>query len=222
MNGHIAIIDCAISEPSIPCYKRMGRVFGRSMTYHSPPWFGIESLKVDRPLAWIIFGSYSNVEDRLPWQTNLQGFMQEQILKGIPTLGICFGHQLMADAFGGEVVKNRKGECFSGLRKTKIVTDFAGLKKGEEICMMTQHSYQIKNLPEDFIHVGSSRKCHLDIIAHKSLPYLSFQGHPEASFHFIQTNAGKAFSKTDLERMQQGGDYVIAKFLEQFVVAHDS
>ncbi len=212
--SHIAIIDCAISEPSIRCANRMKRSFDLSFTYHSPSWFGIESLKVDKPSAWIIFGSYSNVEDRLPWQMSLQSFMQQQILSGVPTLGICFGHQLMADAFGAEVVKNEKDVCYSGPRKVSIIKDFGGLKKGEEVCMMTQHSYQLKNLPKDFIHIGESKECKYDIIAHKSLPYISYQGHPEASPHFIQNSMEKAATKQDLENMLSGGDHVISMFFK--------
>ncbi|MCO4795207.1 MAG: hypothetical protein KC493_15930 [Bacteriovoracaceae bacterium] len=214
MNGHIAIIDCAISEPSIKCVNRMGRIFGQSMTYHSPSWFGIESLRVDKPKAWIIFGSYSNVEDKYPWQLNLQSFMQEQILKGVPTLGICFGHQLMADAFGAKVVKNSKDKCLSGPREVKVLRSHMGLKKNEAITMMTQHRFHLKNLPKDFIHIGESKNCKYDIIAHRSLPYISYQGHPEASRHFIESNMEKPASKQDIEMMNQGGDYVISRFFE--------
>jgi GMP synthase (glutamine-hydrolysing) len=212
--SHIAIIDCAISEPSIRCANRMKRLFNLSFTYHSPSWFGIESLKVDKPAAWIIFGSYSNVEDRLPWQIELQNFMQQQILDGVPTLGICFGHQLMADAFGVEVIKNDNDVCFNGPRKITILESFGGLKKGEEVCMMTQHSYQIKDLPKDFIHIGESKECKYDIIAHNSLPFISYQGHPEASDHFIRTNMKTPPTKEELENMLTGGDHVISMFLQ--------
>jgi len=212
--SHIAIIDCAISEPSIRCANRMKRVFNLSFTYHCPSWFGIESLKVDKPAAWIIFGSYSNVEDRLPWQLDLQSFMQSQILAGVPTLGICFGHQLMADAFGAEVIKNKNGECFNGPRKVKVINKYGGLSKGEEFTVMTQHSYQLKNLPKDFIHIGESSECKYDVIAHKTLPYISYQAHPEASDHFIKTNMKKAPTKQDIENMLTGGDHVISRFLD--------
>lgn len=212
--SHIAIIDCAISEPSIRCANRMKRVFNLSFSYHCPSWFGIETLKVDKPNAWVIFGSYSNVEDRLTWQLALQSFMQNEILKGVPTLGICFGHQLMADAFGATVIKNKNGQCFSGPRKVKIIKDFKGLTKGEEVTMMTQHSFQLKDLPKDFVHIGESDECKYDIIAHKTLPYISYQGHPEASDHFMKTNMDKAPSKQDIENMLGGGDHVISRFLD--------
>ena len=139
--------------------------------------------------------------------------MKNEILKGIPTLGICFGHQLIADAFGATIIKNKKDKCLSCPRKVKILKDFKGLNKGEELIIMTQHSFQLENLPKDFIHIGESSDCTYDIIAHKNLPYISYQGHPEASDYFMKSNMGEDLSERDVGNMLRGGDHVLSRFL---------
>ncbi|GAA6140967.1 type 1 glutamine amidotransferase [Hydrogenophaga sp. 5NK40-0174] len=58
--------------------------------------------------AWLITGSPSSVHERLPWQPALSDFLRAAALCR-PVIGICFGHQLMHDALGGEVQRSDKG-----------------------------------------------------------------------------------------------------------------
>src|SRR5688500_18231481 len=58
--------------------------------------------------AYLITGSPAGVYDDLPWIKKLETFLG--IAKGRAKLvGICFGHQIMAQAFGGHVEKSDKG-----------------------------------------------------------------------------------------------------------------
>src|SRR5690606_6425235 len=57
----------------------------------------------------VITGSPAGVYDDLPWLAPLRAFVRDAYAARTPMLGVCFGHQIMADALGGEVRKSEKG-----------------------------------------------------------------------------------------------------------------
>ena len=63
--------------------------------------------------ALIITGSAANVPDQEPWMVVAQEWLRVAVPTGVPTFGVCFGHQLLAQALGGEVQLNPKGREMS-------------------------------------------------------------------------------------------------------------
>ena len=59
--------------------------------------------------GYIVTGSPAGVHDDLEWIAPLGEFVVAARASGAKLVGVCFGHQLLADAFGGEVVKLEKG-----------------------------------------------------------------------------------------------------------------
>ncbi|MDB4542939.1 GMP synthase, partial [bacterium] len=59
--------------------------------------------------AYLITGSKSSVYDDKPWIARLMDFVQELDRRRKKLVGICFGHQLVAQALGGETAKSPKG-----------------------------------------------------------------------------------------------------------------
>ena len=63
-----------------------------------------------RPYAGVIVtGSGAMVSDRLPWSEATAAWLRDAIEGGTPAFGICYGHQLIAHALGGEIGDNPAG-----------------------------------------------------------------------------------------------------------------
>jgi GMP synthase (glutamine-hydrolysing) len=210
----IAIIDCAMEEPSLYCFNKMVNQYQRSFYYHTPPSMGIKTLKSQNDVAgYIVFGSISNVEDKLEWHLNLAKFLKEEIESNIPVLGICFAHQLMADAYGGKVSKIENKEYGEqGIREINFLSNRFGFKNSLNI--FTSHRFEVTELPKDFELIATSSACKYDAIAHKKYPYLSFQGHPEASSYFIENTIKTSLSQEEIIKGSQGGQEILDSFFK--------
>jgi GMP synthase (glutamine-hydrolysing) len=66
--------------------------------------------------AFVITGSAANVPTRDPWILRVEAWLRDVVAAGTPTFGICFGHQLLAQALGGEVQKNPRGREMGTVR----------------------------------------------------------------------------------------------------------
>lgn len=58
---------------------------------------------------WLVTGSRFGVYEDAPWMRRLAAFLRAAHADGAPILGVCFGHQMVAHALGGAVVKSEKG-----------------------------------------------------------------------------------------------------------------
>ncbi len=59
--------------------------------------------------GFIITGSSSSVTERAPWMLRSEDLVRGIVEAGTPLFGICFGHQMVAQALGGRVAKNPRG-----------------------------------------------------------------------------------------------------------------
>jgi GMP synthase (glutamine-hydrolysing) len=59
--------------------------------------------------AFVLTGSASSVTERAPWMLRTEEYIRNIVRAGVPMLGICFGHQLIAQALGGAVERNPRG-----------------------------------------------------------------------------------------------------------------
>lgn len=60
-------------------------------------------------LGAVVTGSAAMVTDRQAWSERCAGWLREAASAGLPLLGICYGHQLLAHALGGDVGDNPAG-----------------------------------------------------------------------------------------------------------------
>lgn len=59
--------------------------------------------------AIIATGSPRSVTERAPWMVRTGRWLRDRADAGVPVLGVCFGHQLLAEAYGGAVARNPAG-----------------------------------------------------------------------------------------------------------------
>lgn len=127
--------------------------------------------------GWLITGSAAGVYDPDPWIADLTAFLREAS-GAAPMVGICFGHQVMAQAFGGEVVKSPKGWGV-GLHTYEVERAYPWMDSTASISLSVSHQDQVVSLPPGAEVVASSAFTPLAVLAYPDRRALSLQAHPE-------------------------------------------
>ena len=97
----------------------------------------------------------------------------------VPTMGICYGMQLMASHFGGQVEKGEKSEY--GKTVVQNSNSFTIPDCPEQINVWMSHSDHITVMPNSFETLLESQSNIIAAIKHCELPLLGLQFHPEVS-----------------------------------------
>jgi GMP synthase (glutamine-hydrolysing) len=98
--------------------------------------------------AFVITGSSSSVTERAPWMLRAEAFVRKIASARTPLFGICFGHQMIAQALGGEVTKNPRGRQIGTVRVDRVADDpmFTGLPRTFHV--NATHVDSVARLPE--------------------------------------------------------------------------
>jgi len=125
-------------------------------------------------------GSKWGVNDDQPWIRQLELFIQDLYSAGKGFVGICFGHQLIARALGGEVQKAENGWGV-GIAHTSLVNNRQWMQPQKtDLALVVSHQDQITRLPDNTNVLMSSDFCPYSMIQ-VGEHFLGLQGHPEFS-----------------------------------------
>ena len=132
---------------------------------------------IDACPAYIITGSANGAYETLPWIADLKRFLHQA--KGQAALvGICFGHQIMAEAFGGKVIKSPKG-WGAGAHTYSVQHPQPWLDGASRITLPASHQDQVVTLPPAAEIVAASSFTRYGMLAYNDQPAISMQLHPE-------------------------------------------
>jgi len=153
--------------------------------------------------GWLVTGSKHGVYDDLPWIEPLKTFLRQAYAAHVPVVGICFGHQILAEALGGKAEKSEKGwglgvHRYRVERKPQWMTGIGG-----ELRLLALHQDQVTRPPADAEVLAGSEFCPYGILAYPGNA-MSIQLHPEYMAPFyrelidLRRRTG-AFSENDAE-----------------------
>ena len=126
--------------------------------------------------AYIVTGASAGAYDPDPWIGQLFEFLRAA--KGRAKLvGVCFGHQAMAQAFGGQVIKSPKGWGL-GLH-TYGVGQHPAWVDAPAFSLSASHQDQVVTLPPAARVIAGSYFCPNGMLTYDDAPAISIQLHPE-------------------------------------------
>jgi GMP synthase (glutamine-hydrolysing) len=161
------------------------------------PYRGETLPQLDAICGIIITGSGAMVTDGEPWMEATAAWLRGAIAQGMPVLGICFGHQLLAHALGGEVGYNPAGVEVGSVTVRLTAAGhndpLLGTLPGEFTAQLS-HRQSVRRLPEGARLLASSEMEPHQAFAHGSCAW-GIQFHPEFDTaiirHFIDFYRGQ-------------------------------
>jgi GMP synthase-like glutamine amidotransferase len=139
--------------------------------------------------AYLITGSPAGVYEDHPWIEPLKAFLRAA--KGKAKLvGICFGHQIMAEAFGGRVEKSDHGWRV-GLQTYHVVDRAPWMDEGATFAIPASHQDQIVVPPPAAQLLARGERGPFGLLAYRDQPAISFQAHPEFAPAFAKALIGQ-------------------------------
>lgn len=144
--------------------------------------------------AYLITGSPAGVYEDDSWIGRLLTFLQ--LAKGRAKLvGICFGHQAMAQAFGGHVEKSSKGWGV-GLHTYPIVRHEAWMDEAPAVSVPASHQDQVVLQPPGAEVIASSLFTPYAGLSWRDGKAISFQFHPEFEPAYAQALIAERYDRT--------------------------
>lgn len=160
--------------------------------------------------AILLTGSAAGVYEDHPWMQPLFNFIRGAGAANVPQVGVCFGHQAIAKAFGARV---EKADAGWGIGRHIYDVQHAPewMDTGETFALGVSHQDQVLSLPEGARVIAASDFTPYAALEYTHVPAMSFQGHPEFDNEFFEalyrvregTRFTSEFVNTAVETLKQ-------------------
>jgi GMP synthase-like glutamine amidotransferase len=128
----------------------------------------------------LISGSEASILDGDPWVPAQLPLIREAARRGMPVLGSCHGHQMIALALGGADCVRRAAMPELGWIQLDVQSDdpmFAGATAPPWV--FASHFDEVARPPDGFVAPARSPRCAIHALRHRELPIWGLQSHPE-------------------------------------------
>lgn len=125
--------------------------------------------------GWLITGSRHGAYEDHPWIPPLEDFIRQSFAAHVPMVGVCFGHQIIAQAMGGKVERHTGGWAVGA-------TDYDFGDK--TMTLNAWHRDQVTEAPKGATVIASNDFCSNAALLYDDLA-LTVQAHPEFRPEFI-------------------------------------
>ncbi len=161
-------------------------------------------------------GSRYSVYDDKPWIHQLKSFIISLREASKPYAGICFGHQMLAEALGGKTLKSDYGWGIS-VRNLEIIEQEPWMIPPKlKLNLQYMHQDQVVKLPEESVVLGRSRHC--PVAAFRvGQTMLGIQAHPEFTADYSEALMRDRINRIGQEIVLEGLEHVHDKTDEDFV-----
>ena len=191
-------------------------------------WFDVVRGEIpdaaDRCDAYVCTGSrYSVYEDR-EWIDRLKEYIRGLYDARRPFVGICFGHQMLAQALGGEVKPAEQGWGV-GIHEMQITRAEPWMRPERTQCKLQyMHADQVQRLPPESVVLAEAPHCPIAMFRVGDT-MLGIEGHPEFPAPYVEAlvrtrreRIGEARSQAALASLTQKGDEaVVARWIANFL-----
>lgn len=128
--------------------------------------------------AYLVTGSPASAYEDEAWIDRLKHFIRDVREAGVPLVGICFGHQIIAEALGGRVAKSEVG-WQAGLYEFEVIQPTSFMDNSPiNLKLYHLNQDQVIDLPPDAVRLGTSTTCN-NMMYMVGDTVFSIQGHPE-------------------------------------------
>ncbi len=153
--------------------------------------------------AYIINGSRKSVYEAIDWIAKLKQFVRDIHQLRKKCLGICFGHQLIAEALGGKVAKSNLGWCV-GVQEFSVSRVQRWMRPAHaKLNMLMMCQDQVQKLPKGSRLLASTNRCPKGMFQ-LGEHILGIQAHPEFSKAYDKALMEARVKRIGKQRVQEG------------------
>ena len=135
--------------------------------------------------ACFVSGSPHGAYENIDWIHREHEWLRTLAKERVPTLGICFGSQILGSALCGHDQVFRRATCEVGYIDLTVTpaarSDPITRDLGDSVHMFVWHNDELKAKHEDMVILAHSLDCPNHVWSHAKHPAWGIQGHPEVS-----------------------------------------